>query len=95
MKTLRREVVQDILDWKNTVYLSGVEVEFLVVMKTDENDFMKRRIVAKVKDLDEVNFLCGKESIKEGRTKVDFEVDRLEFKGKDKNVELAESEGAI
>ena len=38
--------------------------------------------------------MCGKETIKEWRTKVDFEDDRLEFKGKDKNIELAESERA-
>ena len=44
-------------------------------------------------NLDEVNFLCGKETIKELKTKVYFEEDKLEFKGKDKNVELIESEG--
>ena len=77
------------------VYVSGVEVEFPMVLKMDENDFVKRRITANVIESDEVNFLFGKETIKEWRTKVDFEDDRLKFKGKDKSIELAKSEGAI
>ena len=40
-----------------TVYLSSVEVEFPVVMKTDEIDFVKRRIVTNVIESDEINFL--------------------------------------
>ena len=40
---------------------------------------------------DEVNFLCGKETIKDCKTNVDFENDKLDLKGKDKNVELNES----
>ena len=44
--------------------------------------------------MDEVNFLSGNETIKEWRTKVDFEDDRLEFQDKDINVQSTESEGA-
>ena len=62
-------------------------------MKTDANNFMKREIVANINISDEVNFLCGKETIKEWKTKDDLEEDKLEFKGQDKNVELMESEG--
>ena len=40
-----------------------------------------------------VNFLCGKETIKKWKTKVDFEDDKLEFKHQEKNVDLANSEG--
>ena len=60
-------------------------------MKTEENDFVKRRIVANVIDSDEVNFLCGKDTIKKQR-KGRFEDDNFEFKGKDQNIKLMESE---
>ena len=63
------------------------------MLKTDENDFVRREIVANIKNSEEVNLLCGKESIKDWKTKVDFEEDKLELKGKDKNVKLIESEG--
>ena len=63
-----------------------------MVLKTDENNFARRKIVANVIKLDEVNFLCGKETINEWRTKVNFEDDKLDFKGKDKYVELTELE---
>ena len=40
-----------------------------------------------------VNFLCGKETIKKWKTKVDFEDYKLEFKDQEKNMNLADSEG--
>ena len=61
-------------------------------MKTDADNFVKREVVANVINSNEVNFLCGKETIKEWKTKVDYEDDKLEFKEQDKNVELMESE---
>ena len=73
--------------------MSGVEEEFPIVLETDEDDFVKRRLTANVIQLDDVKFLCRMETIKEWRTKVDFEDDRLKFKDKGKNVEIAESEG--
>ena len=76
-----------------TVYLSEEEVTFPIIMKTDRGDFVKREIVASVIDSEEVNFLCGKETIKKWKTKVDFEEYKQEFKAKDNNVELIESEG--
>ena len=60
--------------------MSEVEVAFPIVLKTDEQDFVRREIVANVINLDEVNFLCGKETIKEWKTKVDFGEDKLELK---------------
>ena len=76
-----------------TVYLIEEDVTFPVVMKTDKGDFVKREVVASVIDSEEVNFLCGKETIKEWKTKVDFEDDKMEFKDQEKNVDLADSEG--
>ena len=40
-----------------------------------------------------VNFLCGKETIKKWKAKVDFEDYKLEFKDQEKNMNLADSEG--
>ena len=65
---------------------------FPTVLKTDENAFVRREIEANVINLDEVNFLCGQKSIKEWRPKVGFEDDKLEMKGKDKNMEFIESD---
>ena len=48
-----------------TVYLSEVEVMFLIVLKMDENDFVRREKVGNIIKLDEVIFLCGKEMIKD------------------------------
>ena len=48
---------------------------------------------ASVINADEVNLLCGKETTKGWKTKVDLEDDKLEFKGHDKIVELTESDG--
>ena len=48
-----------------TIYVSGIEVEFPVVLKTDKNDFVKRRITANVIESDEGNFLCGQDTTNE------------------------------
>ena len=67
-----------------TPYVSSEKVKFPVVMKTNENDFIKREVTANVIDYDEVNFLCGKETLKEWKTALDFEEDKLRFKEKEK-----------
>ena len=36
-------------------------------MKTKEDDFMKREVVTNIIDSEEVNFLCGIETLKNGR----------------------------
>ena len=40
-----------------------------------------------------MNFLCGKETIKKWKNKVDFEDYKLEFKDQEKNMNLADSDG--
>lgn len=70
-----------------------MEVTFLVVLKTDANDFIRRDVIANGIDSEEINFLCGRKTIKNWKTKVDFDEDKLEFKGKDKNLESMASEG--
>ena len=47
-----------------TAYLSKIEVTFPIVMKTENGDYMKKNVMTKVIDSDEVNFLCGKETTK-------------------------------
>ena len=43
---------------------------------------MKREVTAYIIDADRVNFLLGRETIKEWRLKIDVDDDKLEFKGK-------------
>ena len=54
---------------------------------------MKREVTGNVIDADNVNFLCSEETIKGWGCQVDFEDDKLKFIVKDKQVDLAESEG--
>ena len=76
-----------------TVYLSKEEVTFLIVMKTNEDDFLKREVVASIINSDEVNFLCGKETLKNWKIMVDMEENKLEFKQQQKSVDLMDSDG--
>ena len=76
-----------------TLYISELEVQFPVIMKTDTNDFIRREVTANVIISDEVTFLCGKKTVKEWKTTLDFADDKLRFKEKDKCVDLAVSEG--
>merc|ERR1712237_283242 len=63
-----------------TPYISTEKVTFPVVMKTDDNDFMKRNMTANLIQSDEVNFLCGEETLRDWRTVLDFEERKLGFK---------------
>ena len=54
---------------------------------------MRRQITAYIIDAERVNFLLGRETIKEWRLKVDNEEDKFEFKEKGKKVGLIETEG--
>ena len=45
-----------------TVYLSDTKVTFLVVLKTEDRDYVKRDVTASVINADEINFLCRKET---------------------------------
>ena len=62
-------------------------------MRTDNEDFIKREIIANVIESDEVTFLCGKSTLKDMKTTLDFAEDKLEFKEKGKNIELMVSAG--
>ena len=76
-----------------TTYLSEVEITFPIVLKTDSGDYVRRELTAYIIDAEMVNFLLGRETIKDWRISLDFEEDKLEFKGKEKNVNLIESKG--
>ena len=54
---------------------------------------MKREVTVYIIDADRVNFLLGRETIKEWKLRIDHEEDKLEFKEKDKKVKLIESKG--
>merc|ERR1712090_34556 len=63
-----------------TPYISTEKVTFPVVMKTDDNDFMKRKVTANLIQSNKVNFLCGEETLRDWRTVLDFEESKLGFK---------------
>ena len=50
-------------------------------------------MTAYIIDAERVNFLLGRETIKDWKLRIDHEEDKLEFKGKDKNVNLIKSKG--
>ena len=75
--------------------LCDTEVTYLVVLKTEDRDYVKSDVRTSVINADEINLLCGKEKNKGWKSKVDLEDDKLEFKGHDKIVELTESDGGI
>ena len=65
-----------------TVYVSEVEIEFPVILKTDDGDYIKRKLTAYVIEADGFNFLLGKETLKNWRVSMDYEENKLEFKVK-------------
>ena len=71
-----------------TPYISKEKVTFPVVMKTDNNDFIKRELTANIIESNEVNFLCGEETLMEWRTILDFADRKLGFKETGKAVNL-------
>ena len=56
-----------------TVYLSKIEVTFPIVMRTENDDYVKKIVTANVINADDVNFLCGRETQKGWKIKVDME----------------------
>ena len=76
-----------------TTYVSRVEIEFLIVLKTDGGDYVKQRLISYVIEANGVIFLLGKETLKNWRVSMDYERNKLEFKEKKKSVELIESRG--
>ena len=77
---------------EKTVYLSKTEVTFPIIMKTENDDYVKKSIMANIINSDKVNFLCGRETTKGWKMKVDMEEDKLEFKEQGKIFKLKESE---
>ena len=63
------------------------------MLKTDSGYYVRRELTAYIIDAEMVNFLLERETIKDWRISLDFEEDKLEFKGKEKNVNLIESKG--
>ena len=76
-----------------TTYVSEVEITFPIVLKTDDKEYMKRKVKAYVIDAERVNFLLGKESIMDLNIMLDCPEHRIVFKEKNKKVETLESEG--
>ena len=62
-------------------------------MKTENDDYVKKSVMANVINADEVNFLCGRETTKGWKNKVDMEEDKKELKEQGQIVKLKESEG--
>ena len=56
-------------------YLSEVEVRFPIVLKTDRREDIKREVKANIIGADRVNFLLGKETMKELK---EFIIDQAE-----------------
>ena len=61
-------------------------------MKTDDGEYMRRKVTAYIIDAERVNLL-GKESIKELDIMIDVPGERIVFKEKEKKVETKESNG--
>ena len=57
-------------------------------MKTDNNNFVKRDVTANIIESNEVNFLCGEETLMDWKTILDFADRKLGFKEKNKAVDL-------
>ena len=70
----------------NTPYISTEKVKFLVFMNMDKDYLIKRGVSAHMIDSNDVNFLCGKDTMKEWKTVLDLSV-KLELVGRlnDKN----------
>ena len=60
-----------------TTYVSEIEMEFPVILKTDRGDFVKREMTAYVIDADGVNFFLGKETLKEWKVNMDYEENKI------------------
>ena len=73
--------------------MSEVEITFPIVLKTEDGEYMKRRVIAYIINAERVNFLLGKESIRDLDIMVDVPGDRIVFKKKEKKVETQESAG--
>ena len=78
---------------RKTQYLSTSEVTFPIMIKVENDDYIKRELTANVIETDDISFLCGRKTLEEWDTKVDFKGKKLEFKENEKSTELDISEG--
>ena len=63
-----------------TPYISTEKVTFPVVMKTDNDDFIKRDVTANIIESKEINFLCGEGTLMDWKTILDFADRKLDLK---------------
>ena len=73
---------------EETTYLSEVEITFVIVLKTEDGEYMRRTVIAYIINRKRVNFLLGKESIKELDIMIDVPGERIMFKQKEKKEEI-------
>ena len=78
-----------------TLYLSKDKVYFLVVLKTDKGDLIKREVTANIIESEEVTFLCGEQTLMEWKTVLDFAEQKLGFKEQGKNVVLVKGSNLL
>ena len=64
-------------------------------MKADDNDFIKRNVTANIIESNEVNFLCGEETLVDWKTILDFAERKLGFKEENKTVDLIKTSHLI
>ena len=55
-----------------TTYVIEIEMEFPIIMKTDIGDYIKRELTAYVISADRLNFLLGKETLKNWKVSMDY-----------------------
>ena len=60
-----------------TTYLSEIKITFPIVLKTDDGEYMRRKVIAYIIDAERVNFFLGIETIKEWRLRIDHEEDKF------------------
>ena len=70
-----------------TTYLSEVQITYPIVLKTEDGEYMKRRVIGYIINAERVNFLLGKESSRDLDIMIDVPGDRIVFKKKEKKVE--------
>ena len=76
-----------------TIDLREIEIRFPILLKTDEGEYMRRQVTVYIIDAERVNFLLGRETIKELDMMIDVPDDKIVFKEKGMKVGTVESKG--
>ena len=74
----------------DTTYLSEIEIRFPIVLKTDDGEYIKRKVTAYIIEAERVNFLLGKESIMDLDIMLDCPRQRIVCNEKGKKVKILE-----